>query len=114
MIIGPFPSPVAELLAVGGKFLGNPSKTTVFPAEMVVDYVRVYEKVGGYGKPTGKCYCMLLRDAYIKVPLRETLMQLLQTGTFSHRCCDAHNRCILFGQVYQSPTINLFDPRYAH
>jgi beta-glucanase (GH16 family) len=37
-------------VAVGGKFLGRPDKTTVFPVEMVVDYVRVYEKVGGYGK----------------------------------------------------------------
>jgi beta-glucanase (GH16 family) len=37
-------------LAVGGKFLGNPDRTTVFPAEMIVDYVRVYEKVGGYRK----------------------------------------------------------------
>jgi beta-glucanase (GH16 family) len=36
-------------LAVGGNFLGNPDKTTMFPAEMVVDYVRVYDKVGGYG-----------------------------------------------------------------
>jgi beta-glucanase (GH16 family) len=38
-------------LAVGGRFLGKPDKSTVFPAEMLVDYVRVYEKVGGYGKP---------------------------------------------------------------
>jgi beta-glucanase (GH16 family) len=38
-------------IAVGGKFLGNPDKETKFPAEMVVDYVRVYEKVGGYGEP---------------------------------------------------------------
>ena len=38
-------------VAVGGKFLGNPDKTTEFPAEMVVDYVRVYEKAGGYGQP---------------------------------------------------------------
>ena len=37
-------------LAVGGKFLGNPDPTTVFPVEMVVDHVRVYEKVAGYGK----------------------------------------------------------------
>ena len=29
---------------------GMPDKTTVFPAEMLVDYVRVYDKVGGYGK----------------------------------------------------------------
>lgn len=37
-------------LAIGGKFLGNPDASTPFPAEMQVDYVRVYEKVGGYGK----------------------------------------------------------------
>lgn len=36
-------------VAVGGRFLGKPDKTTSFPAEMQVDYVRVYEKVGGYG-----------------------------------------------------------------
>jgi beta-glucanase (GH16 family) len=48
----PFDQPFYLVMnvAVGGKFLGNPEKTTVFPAEMVVDYVRVYEKVGGYGK----------------------------------------------------------------
>jgi hypothetical protein len=42
-------------VAVGGKFPGKPDKTTAFPVEMVVDYVRVYEKVGGYGelKPRG-------------------------------------------------------------
>jgi hypothetical protein len=38
-------------VAVGGRFLGNPEGTTVFPAEMVVDYVRVYDKTEGYGKP---------------------------------------------------------------
>jgi beta-glucanase (GH16 family) len=49
----PFDQPFFLVMnvAVGGKFLGKPDKTTVFPAEMVVDYVRVYEKVGGYGKP---------------------------------------------------------------
>lgn len=43
-------------VAVGGKFPGNPDKTTKFPVEMVVDYVRVYDKVGGYGetKPRGE------------------------------------------------------------
>lgn len=42
-------------VAVGGNFLGNPDKTTTFPAEMLIDYVRVYEKEGGYGavKPRG-------------------------------------------------------------
>jgi beta-glucanase (GH16 family) len=49
----PFDQPFYLVMnvAVGGKFLGNPDKSTVFPAEMVIDYVRVYEKVGGYGKP---------------------------------------------------------------
>lgn len=36
-------------LAVGGNFLGNPDATTVFPAEMVVDFVRVYTRRGGVG-----------------------------------------------------------------
>ena len=54
--IVPWPAPfdrpfyLVMNVAVGGKFLGNPDRTTAFPAEMVVDYVRVYEKVGGYGK----------------------------------------------------------------
>ncbi|MGB3012789.1 MAG: glycoside hydrolase family 16 protein [Mycobacterium sp.] len=60
--LNPWPAPFDQPfylimnVAVGGKFLGNPDKTTVFPAEMVVDHVRVYDKVGGYGKakPRGK------------------------------------------------------------
>ena len=32
-------------VAVGGTFLGNPDASTVFPQEMKVDYVRVYEAV---------------------------------------------------------------------
>ena len=31
-------------VAVGGGWPGNPDKTTVFPQQMLVDYVRVYEK----------------------------------------------------------------------
>lgn len=38
-------------LAVGGKFLGRPNAQTPFPAEMAVDYVRIYDKIGGYGPP---------------------------------------------------------------
>ena len=53
----PFDQPFHLVMnvAVGGQFLGNPDRTTPFPAEMLVDYVRVYEKVGGYGpaKPRG-------------------------------------------------------------
>ncbi len=43
-------------LAVGGNFVGNPNEKTEFPAEMLVDYVRVYDKVGGYDvtKPRGE------------------------------------------------------------
>jgi beta-glucanase (GH16 family) len=60
--LNPWPAPFDQPfylvmnVAVGGKFLGNPDKTTVFPVEMVVDYVRVFEKVGGYGatKPRGE------------------------------------------------------------
>ncbi|QEL18004.1 glycoside hydrolase family 16 protein [Limnoglobus roseus] len=60
--LNPWPAPfdhpfyIVLNVAVGGKFLGNPDKNTVFPAEMVVDYVRVYDKVGGPGraKPRGE------------------------------------------------------------
>ena len=48
----PFDQPFFLVMnvAVGGEFLGKPDPTTVFPAEMLVDYVRVYEQAGGYGK----------------------------------------------------------------
>jgi beta-glucanase (GH16 family) len=49
----PFDQPFYLVMnvAVGGQFLGNPDRGTPFPAEMLVDYVRAYEKVGGYGPP---------------------------------------------------------------
>ncbi len=54
----PFDKPFYLLMnvAVGGNFPGVPNAQTVFPAELVVDYVRVYDKVGGYGatKPRAK------------------------------------------------------------
>jgi beta-glucanase (GH16 family) len=54
----PFDQPFYLLMnvAVGGNFPGAPNAETRFPAELVVDYVRVYEKVGGYGpvRPIGK------------------------------------------------------------
>ena len=53
----PFDQPFYLLMnvAVGGNFPGVPNDQTRFPAELVVDYVRVYDKVGGYGpvKPIG-------------------------------------------------------------
>lgn len=60
--LNPWPAPFDQPfylvmnLAVGGNFPGAPDAATHFPAELVVDYVRVYDKVGGYGaaKPRGK------------------------------------------------------------
>ncbi len=59
--IHPWPAPFDQPfylvmnVAVGGNFPGVPNPETHFPAELVVDYVRVYEKVSGYGdlKPIG-------------------------------------------------------------
>lgn len=55
----PFDQPfyIVMNVAVGGRFVGGgPDKTTVFPATMEVDWVRAYEKPGGYGpvKPRGE------------------------------------------------------------
>ena len=54
----PFDQPFYLLMnvAVGGNFPGLPNPETCFPAELVVDYVRVYDKASGYGqtKPIGK------------------------------------------------------------
>jgi beta-glucanase (GH16 family) len=49
----PFDQPFYLLMnvAVGGNFPGHPNPETQFPAELVVDYVRVYEKNGGYSEP---------------------------------------------------------------
>jgi beta-glucanase (GH16 family) len=58
--LNPWPAPFDQPfylvmnLAVGGRFLGNPDKTTVFPAEMTLDYVRAYDKIGGYGPPKAR------------------------------------------------------------
>ena len=60
--LNPWPAPFDQPfylvmnVAVGGNFPGVPDAHTRFPAELVVDYVRVYDKVGGYGpaKPRGK------------------------------------------------------------
>ena len=54
----PFDKPFYLVMnvAVGGNFPGVPNPQTQFPAELVVDYVRVYDKSGGYSdaKPRGK------------------------------------------------------------
>lgn len=55
--LNPWPAPFDQPfylvmnVAVGGNFPGAPDDRTRFPAELVVDYVRVYDKVGGYGQP---------------------------------------------------------------
>src|SRR5690606_23549023 len=52
--LNPWPAPFDQPfylvmnVAVGGRFVGLPNKSTSFPAEMLVDYVRVYDKIGGY------------------------------------------------------------------
>lgn len=59
--VNPWPAPfdqpfyILMNVAVGGNFPGAPNPETQFPAELVVDYVRVYDRVGGYGvaKPRG-------------------------------------------------------------
>jgi len=49
----PFDKPFSLILnlAVGGNLPGNPDASTVFPQEMVVDYVRVYDRPGGPKTP---------------------------------------------------------------
>lgn len=48
----PFDQPFYLLMnvAVGGNFPGHPNAETHFPAELMVDYVRVYERVAGYAE----------------------------------------------------------------
>lgn len=47
----PFDQPFYLVMnvAVGGNFPGVPNEHTQFPAELVIDYVRVYDKLDGYG-----------------------------------------------------------------
>ncbi len=53
--LNPWPAPFDQRfflimnLAVGGNFLGNPDATTPFPADLTVDFVRVYERRAGAG-----------------------------------------------------------------
>ncbi len=47
---GKFPAPFDQRfhlvmnLSVGGQFVGNPGEKTNFPTQMLVDYVRVYQR----------------------------------------------------------------------
>lgn len=56
--INPWPAPFDQPfyllmnVAVGGNFAGNPDSSTQFPAELLVDYVRVYERRSGYAPAT--------------------------------------------------------------
>jgi beta-glucanase (GH16 family) len=53
--LNPWPAPFDQPfylimnLAVGGRFPGEPNPQTPFPAEMLIDYVRVYERPRGPG-----------------------------------------------------------------
>ena len=54
--LNPWPAPfdqpfnIIMNLAVSGRVTGDPDQTTLFPADMVVDYVRVYDKTGTSGQ----------------------------------------------------------------
>lgn len=54
--VNPWPAPFDQPfyllmnIAVGGDFPGVPNAATQFPAELAVDYVRIYDRVGGYGE----------------------------------------------------------------
>jgi beta-glucanase (GH16 family) len=54
--INPWPAPfdhpfyLLMNVAVGGNFPGVPNAQTQFPATLVVDYVRVYQRSAGYGE----------------------------------------------------------------
>jgi beta-glucanase (GH16 family) len=50
----PFDRPfyIVMNVAVGGNFPGPPNEQTRFPADLLVDYVRVYERAKGYRAPT--------------------------------------------------------------
>jgi len=60
--LNPWPAPFDQgfyllmNVAVGGNFPGVPNAHTRFPAELAVDYVRVYDRIGGYPstKPRSK------------------------------------------------------------
>jgi beta-glucanase (GH16 family) len=58
--INPWPAPfdqefyIVMNVAVGGNFPGNPAPETKFPAQMLVDYVRVYDRVSGYDAVTAR------------------------------------------------------------
>ena len=55
--LNPWPAPFDQPfylvmnVAVGGNFPGPPNAATQFPADLQVDYVRVYERIGGYAEP---------------------------------------------------------------
>lgn len=55
--LNPWPAPFDQPfylimnVAVGGNFPGAPNEQTRFPADLQVDYVRVYDRPGGYGEP---------------------------------------------------------------
>lgn len=73
--INPWPAPfdqpfyIVMNVAVGGNFPGMPNPATEFPAELVVDYVRVYDKVDGYGAVTPRGPGLL---PYAKRPPRKS------------------------------------------
>ena len=66
----PFDQPFYLVMnvAVGGNFPGAPNAQTVFPADLQVDYVRVYQRVGGDGPATPRGAGRLPWQATAKAP----------------------------------------------
>src|SRR5581483_12401426 len=60
-----------------------------------------------YSESTSKGNSMLFSDTHVKVAFREPLMHFFQTGTLSHRGCDANDRGILLSNIDQSIGKNL-------
>lgn len=71
----PFDQPfyIIMNLAVGGNFDGNPDESTVFPADMQVDYVRVYDL-------TGRPYRTPVKPDLSKDPVPDNARQPLSDG----------------------------------
>lgn len=59
--INPWPAPFDQPfyllmnVAVGDNFVGNPDSLMQFPAEQLVDYLRLYERRSGYAPATPRC-----------------------------------------------------------
>ena len=64
-------------IAVGGNWPGSPSTSTIFPAEMQVDYIRVYKDNSELGlaenqESLGKEFEQILNDNFYNLLVSES------------------------------------------